>query len=357
MKKILFAMTVLLGCTTMSFAQTSFIATLQHEGEFSHFYGGGALSSAYNAAVDGDIITLSPGTFSSPGTFDKGVTLRGAGVESPEQTYISGSITFCSTISTRVTTVEGIRFSGTVNISNNSSGNGQGSLKFIKNVIQSVQAITASSYSTNKGPSVRFYNNALYGLYFSSNTHPDFLLYNCYIENPQCSGIYFSETTTTFVNCIIRWSETSYSGGSNSSYARLCYYLNFYNCIFNRTPNGSNNPNRTSLPITATAYNCLSINDGYLFNGIVSGGNNQTVNSASDVFVSYRDSHITGELFELTETAKKTYIGTDGTQIGMQGGNYPYNTIVQYPVITKFHSEPQTTKEGILTIDVEVDGK
>ena len=59
----------------------------------------------------------------------------------------------------------------------------------------------------------------------------------------------------------------------------------------------------------------------------------------------------------MTEEAKNTYIGTDGTQVGMYGGNYPYNTKVQYPIITSFGSDVQTSKEGILNINVEVDGQ
>lgn len=350
MKKILITMVALIGGFVTSFAQTSFIATLQHEGEFKHYYGGGALTSAYNDATEGDIITLSPGTFSFSGVFNKGITLRGAGVESVDKTYISGGFTFRSTESSRVTTVEGIKFSGTISIENNSSGTGQGTLKFIKNTFSSVQATVGSTYSQDKGPTVRFYNNAIYHMTFGSNTHPDFLFYNCYVCNPNSASSGFSETTTTFVNCVINL--------TNYAYASYAYYLNFYNTIFNWTDSnyGGNNDSWT-LPNTVSCYNCLSINKSKLYNKLVSGGNNKTVSSVGDVFTTYRNSLNEGETFELTETAKKEYLGTDGTQIGMQGGKYPYTTTVQYPIITKFSSESQTTKDGKLTIDVEVDGK
>ena len=358
MKKILITMVALIGGFVTSFAQTSFIATLQHEGEFKHYYGGGALTSAYNDATEGDIITLSPGTFSFSGVFNKGITLRGAGVESVDKTYISSNIIFCSTDNSRVTTVEGIRFSGTISIENNASGTGQGTLKFIKNIINKLNATVANTYSQDKGPIVRLYNNAIYSLYFSSNTHPDFLFYNCYVCEPYCASSGFSETTTAFVNCVIKWANWQGYSYNYRSYAEYAYYLNFYNCIFNRVTSGTNNyPNESSLPITATAYNCLTINGERLFSNIVSGGSNIKLGSTSDVFKTYRDSHNEGETFELTETAKKEYLGTDGTQIGMQGGKYPYTTTVQYPIITKFSSESQTTKDGKLTIDVEVDGK
>lgn len=350
MKKILFALAAFFGCITVSQAQTSFIATLQHESEFTHYYGAGALKSAYSAAAEGDIITLSPGTFTWSGTLDKGITLRGAGVESSEKTFVSGDITFASTSEAREITVEGIRFSNNVYILNDASGSGQGTIKFIKNIINSQQSTNAGTYSSDKGPAVRLYNNAIYDLYFNGNTHPDFLFYNCYVVNPRSSSSNFSETTTAFVNCVIRWNT---SGRSN-----YAHYLNFYNCIFNWTYGsyGGDDINYL-LPNTATCYNCLSINKSKLFSNLVSGGNNSVTTKASDVFSTYRAGHIEGENFALTETAKATYIGTDGTQIGMQGGNYPYNTTVQYPVITTFNSDPQTDKTGSLNIEVKVDGK
>lgn len=345
MKKILFAMATFFGCAISSVAQTNFIATLQHADEFTHYYGAGALQSAYNAAETGDIITLSPGTFTFSGGFDKAITLRGAGVESVDKTYVSSEITFISRDGTKITTVEGIKFSGRTYIQN-SSDEGQGTIKFIKNTFNEILATKAGS-STVKGPAVRFYNCAIYAnLFFNSQTFPDFLLYNCYVENPYSDNS--SETTTALVNCVILWSK--------KDRVRYAKYLNFYNCIFN-TNSYYGDSDYDILPNTVTCYNCLSINKSKLFNNLVSGGNNQTVSSASDVFKTYRTNQNESETFELTDAAKAAYIGTDGKEIGMQGGNYPYTTTVQYPVITTFNSDSQTTKEGILSVEVKVDGK
>ena len=343
-------MVAIFGFATVSFSQTSFIATLQHEGEFTHYYGAGALTSAYNAAESGDIITLSPGTFSTPGTINKGITLRGAGIEATEKTYISGGTTFASTDETMVTIVEGITFNNATYIQNNSTGTGQGTIKLIKNRFQELHATNAGTYSTDKGPAVRMYNNLIHGqMFFNNNTSPDFLFYNCYVVNPYCSSP-FSETTTAFVNCVISW--TDYDR------AEKAYYLNFYNSIFNWLY-GWYGGDFTGyiLTNTATCYSCLSINKSTLFNNLVSGGNNKTVATAAEIFATYTNSWKEGETFELTDAAKEAYIGTDGTQIGMQGGNYPYTTTVQYPVVTKFNADAQTNKAGMLNVEVEVDGK
>lgn len=364
MKKIIFAMAVLFGCATKSFAQTSFIATLQHEGEFTHYYGAGALTTAYNAAEAGDIITLSPGTFTSPGTIDKSITLRGAGIETndttsaaamPNLTFVSGDLTFRSTESKYVTTVEGIRFYNTVCVENNASGNGQGSIKFIKNYIGVMKATVGSVFSEERGPKTRIYNCILYDFIFNVNAYPDFLLYNCFVKDPRWDGSAI-ETTSTFTNCVVKWQKVYYNG-YNRPYKERAHYMNFYNCIFYESLDASSYLWNNVLPNTATCINCLSINDSSLFSSIVSGANNKTISNIADVFRTYSGDPSWKESFELTDAAKEAYIGTDGTQIGMQGGNYPYTTTVQYPVVTKFNSDPQTNKAGMLNVEVEVDGK
>ena len=55
------------------------VATLQHEGTITGtYFGQNALVSAYNAASDGDIITLSSGVFVGTSIY-KAVTIHGAG--------------------------------------------------------------------------------------------------------------------------------------------------------------------------------------------------------------------------------------------------------------------------------------
>lgn len=56
------------------------MATLNHEGTISTFYGAVALRQAHAAAVSGDVITLSSGTFLST-DITKAVTIRGAGMD------------------------------------------------------------------------------------------------------------------------------------------------------------------------------------------------------------------------------------------------------------------------------------
>lgn len=339
MKKNLFFFAALLCSFNVANAQVNFIATLQHGNTTTQYYGGGAFVSAYNTAEDGDVITLSPGTFSSPGNFTKGITLRGAGIDAAQKTFISGETHFYSDDAAKTTTVEGIVFSSGTYIYNNKNDQSHGKINFIKDRMSIY--VRQQNNPTETGPVVRIYNSICNHIEFASNSHPDFIFYNCFINNPNSS--LSTTTTSAFVNCVIRHS---------SYYAQYAHYLNFHNCIFNNTYTYTQ-----SLPNTATCFNCLSIKNSSLFSNLVSGSNNKTVGTTAEVFKTYTGDYQYGETFELTDEARINYLGTDGKQRGMQGGNYPYNSTVQYPIITKFESATETTKGGKLNIDIQVDGK
>ena len=113
----MFISLVALAMATMSFAQSSVLATLSHEGEISTFYGVTALKSAVEAAENGDVITLSSGQFNAV-DISKTITLRGAGmsvstdsINSHEATIIQGAFTIsqADTIEGRIV-MEGLYF-------------------------------------------------------------------------------------------------------------------------------------------------------------------------------------------------------------------------------------------------------
>ena len=58
--------------------------------------------------------------------------------------------------------------------------------------------------------------------------------------------------------------------------------------------------------------------------------------------------------FELTETAVATYLGNDGTQVGIYGGNLPYDENPTIPQITKCNVASKSTADGKLSVDIEV---
>ena len=57
---------------------------------------------------------------------------------------------------------------------------------------------------------------------------------------------------------------------------------------------------------------------------------------------------------ELTDEAKTTFLGADGTQVGLYGGMLPYNSTPSYPRITKFDVAKKSTADGKLSVEIEV---
>lgn len=80
MKKILF--TIIALCSTLSVGAQNELQTavLQHDGDTQVFTGRNAFVNANAAAVDGDVITLSAGTFNIA-DITKSISLYGAGFE------------------------------------------------------------------------------------------------------------------------------------------------------------------------------------------------------------------------------------------------------------------------------------
>jgi len=62
-KRIVFAIIAVISGTMGMLAQTALVATLSHGNDVLTFYGTNAFIEAYNAAVEGDCITLSSGVF------------------------------------------------------------------------------------------------------------------------------------------------------------------------------------------------------------------------------------------------------------------------------------------------------
>ena len=79
MKRLSFVMMLLVSVIITVSAQTSQLATLLHDGNMSVFYGSTALKEAHEAAVAGDVITLSAGQFNAC-NITKPLTIRGAGM-------------------------------------------------------------------------------------------------------------------------------------------------------------------------------------------------------------------------------------------------------------------------------------
>lgn len=61
-----------------------------------------------------------------------------------------------------------------------------------------------------------------------------------------------------------------------------------------------------------------------------------------------------GYPFIMTEEAQQTYLGDDGTQVGIHGGALPIDPIPDNLLVTKCSIAPKTTASGKLAIEIQV---
>lgn len=324
MKKfiVLFVAVMAMFATTAK-AQSSLLATLNHEGTISTFYGTNALQQAHAAAANGDVITLSSGTFQSV-NITKAVTLRGAGMAldaatQTEPTVLANDFTInIPDETTQRLTIEGIYTNQKVTI------NKLKNAMFLKDRIQYF-------YITGEG----------YG--------KDLTFIHCRITE-KYDGNNNSNNSAVFQNCLVR-------GMFGNNYI-------FNNCLFLADTNGNNSHcgnseyrnciilNSISTYSTSTYYNNLyCILSGYSFN--VTNNTNVKVakdNEAIKNLFGYSDDNE----YKLTEAAKALIKGSDGTEVGIYGGSLPYDPTPTNPQISKFNVAAKTTADGKLSVDIEV---
>lgn len=352
MRKILFLiLAVCLSAT--AFAQMP-MATLDHNDTITVFYSHLALQQAYNAAVEGDIITLSEGMFDGGFNFTKSnITLRGAGmfedtVVGTLPTKIRDRITFKNGVSN--CTIEGIYFC---------------------EEIYNVYFEGSSNFLVRK---CRFHNigNASNG----SDTITGHNFYSCVIHNLSLyggEGNRFNWTNSNFFNCIIACNAHNNCGslgGDNGTILGLhnrvinCYVqfyeaghaqfsAEYYNCIMY-----AGNGNRTT---NLESHNCIGIkrNDYQVFWDTTDTYNaaHGLINmSLDDVFVNFDGYYHPGiDNLELTPAAQ-AILGFDGTEIGIHGGTYPYNPHLDpvAPIIGHISVPRNSNAQGQLEMNVEI---
>ena len=325
-------------------AQSSVIATLFHDGDIKTFYGTGALRSAHAAAVHGDVITLSSGSFTAT-DITKAVTLRGAGMEYDsisvtEPTIISGDfsiqIASDSTLQNNNLVMEGIYH------------NASGSIT-VKGSLENPQFVKCRLYEISC-------SNANY-IYYAN-------FINCVIAN---QVFFYSSGSATFVNCYVN-DLYQYNSGSSHEFQN-CVVIDskfsnvsnavFRNCFLYATTSTSSSSSLNKLPSTSPAYNCVALSATSSTNIFANQSNttNTQVSSFSDVFKTWTGSSLANfktERLELTDAAKTKYLGSDGTLIGIYGGSIPFDPRPSNPQITKLNVASKSTADGKLSVDIEV---
>lgn len=324
MKRTLLLICTLL-CANVLFAQEQ-LATLKHNDSISVYYGQNAFVEAYNAAANGDIITLSDGVFNvSPSHVQKGITVRG-----------NGAVADTARRSTGTYFME----------------------KFV------VQYL---------GDSLQFSAEGICFSHFRTISSHDIKLTRCYINiSEQVDGLQAT-------NCVYRgdvWGSTTYNNiyincilrsGRNLSASELPYNAICNNCIIL----GEDDQLNSSTPMYQY-NNCIVIKEetssDSILNSIVnnsvligftgtssfaSSGN--VVMSLSDVFENWDGESLSTDLetYVLKSSVSNSILGLDGREVGIFGGVIPFDWTPTYSVIKRLDVPNTPDENGMLNIDVE----
>jgi hypothetical protein len=339
MKKF-FTLALALVCATVLRAQGSLIATLSHEGEISVFYGVYALIEAHAAATNGDIITLSEGEFASV-DLTKGLTIRGAGMRNTEtsgMTVLQNSFNIDIPDEAGKLTLEGIYHNQHIVFVN---ANNPVFLKCRLNHIYPYDNLS----SLHNGQFIHCLIRGSLSLWENSSA----TCTNSFIWHPSAPRGFFS-----FQNCIIRsWGETVPSGNASTSNPRFSdlHKSMFANCIL-----CGSNTQQDELPVETVASNCIYIGqwEKGAFAQIANPTNVLAGTIMEDVFKSYWDVWDETEDFELTQQAQEKYLGTDGKQVGLYGGELPFSTTPTGLQVINIDVPDKSTSEGLLNVSIQV---
>lgn len=333
----------------VSFAQTSLLATLSHEGSISIFYGTTALKQALEKADNGDAITLSAGQFLAA-DITKAITLRGAGMNvrndsimTHESTVLEG--TFSVNISEETEkrlSMEGLYITQAME--------NKGTLRnamFLKTRFNSVLAGEDSKIINSSFIHCRLAN----GINIPDNSNVR--MTNCIIWNP--SNISTTDSNYEFDNCVICFNKTPYSESVLNSYYKNCFIMQSYHGTVD-----SGRKIDYVIPSSNVAFNSVAYaptsgtysNIIYYMNA--KNTTNKQLSGYSTVLKSGSTKYVDSEMYELTDEAKTKYLGLDGTQIGIYGGNLPYEEDPTAPQITKCNVAAKSTADGKLSVDIEV---
>lgn len=318
-----------LVCVTMSFAQSSLLATLSHDGNIKTFYGAKALIEAHSTAENGDVITLSSGSFIAT-NIEKALTIRGAGMEVDSingtlPTILTGdfAINIPDTVSERLT-LEGvysnhtIRYSGTLN-----------KPMFLKCRISEIKQ---GSGNHNMIDASFIHCRITKKLYLDNDCSASCI--NSIIASPESCNTQTSNFE--FTNCFIYAPNIAYV---QSSSLRNCII------ITERT-------DATTLDSNVIAFNCIG-DAPEIFRNVPNSTNKLAI--ASELFKTYKGGDFNdNDSFELTDEAKKKFLGIDGTQVGIYGGMLPYDPTPSNPQIKKCNVAAKSTADGKLSVDIEV---
>ena len=168
-------------------------------------------------------------------------------------------------------------------------------------------------------------------------------------------GYYFNPFVNA-TNCVIFGDrEDSFSKNGNVAGGGQ-----LMNCIISFPYHHSSYYIGTNCPLSANcvAYYCLACiksNSSYTrLDGFFKNSYNGTNIVKNDLTMFNSNNTVPSFPFFMTEEAQTTYLGNDGTQIGIHGGALPFDPIPDNLLVTTCNIAPKTTADGKLSVEIKV---
>lgn len=301
MKTILLSI-IALCSTVAAWAQNVLVtAVLHHESQTTLFTGSHALVRAYDAAVDGDVITLSSGYFEAP-VIAKAVSIYGSGCEGDATTqryatYITTDFTIKTSDSSTLSDIhlEGLQFHGKFNCYAPLEN-------FVVEKCRMNQEV--GFYANNKNTTISNCVVLSFIHAYSGETT------NCHIKNTYISRyvrLISAEGSVNSVNidhCVI----ADYGTGTH----------NITNSIFTYKDYNRNHNSPFTNPSSTKVSNCVFVSESPI-SSFPTFTNCFIVDDPDKIFSDFGSGGYTEERsFEIQQPA--LWIGTDGQEVGIRYG-------------------------------------
>lgn len=341
MKTRFFAIVIMAVCliSQSGVAQDKMLVTLQHGETMTAFYGSDAFKAAVAAAEAGDLLTLSGGSFTAT-TITKPLKIQGAGYSQDTQNFryrttINGDMAIEVPGAAAGLLIEGLWFNNNVIV----RGEGLNDFIFRKcrlnglylNAINSGcyidQCRIASELGFAQPTSQFFMANSIAKYIYGNNGSTSNTFDHCVITSSVNN-----EVVANFQNSLIR----NPSGAPTCSYYNNVMDLNTSVSRFNSTNNEQN-----TVFVHYDGNNDYFIHSDYI------------ALFASGDFRYYND----GYDYRLTEEAAAKYLGNDGTQVGIYGGEVPFTDVPTNPQITFKNISARSSANGKLSVRITVEAQ
>ena len=332
MKKTIFSFAFFL-LAIVAFSQQK--VALHHNGTTTVFGGSNPFNDAYTAAVSNDTIYLPGGNLPYPSYINKSLVIIGAGhypatTVATNRTVLNGSLTIGENADNLH--LEGIELTQTLSFNANHKVDGV--------VIKRCRINIIGYGGDGSTPCV-------------NNTIRECVI-NSYIDFINAKSVLFS-------NNII---GGTINNGSELGISNNIFLHNTYSYVFSNVDNSSISNNiifQQSYGMTYIHANCeLSTFSNNIFNGIPPVESNTFVNNHNSVVIAGLFVNQTGNIFDYTHDYHllnpTTYLGTDGSQVGIYGGLFPYkdSALPVNPNIVSKTIAPQTNTSGELNFQIQV---